>query len=194
GQVDAGDQRADPGDLPGRDRRQRVLVVHARPAHLDLDLARRQIGCGDGSDASLDALVDLLRDEGAELIWDGSGGGHRARIAATRTGSATASRVSVQGWGRPYTRPSRARTRSQPTVEENVMSDLVVITFTTQDAGLAALKHIRDVEHATGLTLSDTACSEKDADGKVHVKNEVSSGTEVGAVGAGLLGLLLGVV
>ena len=62
------------------------------------------------------------------------------------------------------------------------MSDLVVITFTTQDAGLAALKHIRDVEHASGLTLSDTAVVEKDADGKVHVKNEVSSGTEVGAV------------
>ena len=65
------------------------------------------------------------------------------------------------------------------------MSDLVVITFTTQDAGLAALKHIRDVEHASGLTLSDTAVVEKDADGKVHVKNEV---------GGGLLGLLLGVV
>ena len=74
------------------------------------------------------------------------------------------------------------------------MSDLVVIAFTTQDAGLAALKHIRDVEHATGLSLSDTAVVEKDADGKVHVKNEVSSGTEIGAVGGGLLGLLLGVV
>ena len=73
------------------------------------------------------------------------------------------------------------------------MSDLVVITFTTQDAGLAALKHIRQSEHATGLSLSDTAVVEKDAEGKVHVKNELSSGTEVGAVSGGALGLLLGV-
>lgn len=74
------------------------------------------------------------------------------------------------------------------------MSDLVVITFTTQDAGLAALKHIREVEHVTGLSLSDTAVVEKDAEGKVHVKNELSSGTEIGALGGGALGLLLGVV
>ncbi len=73
------------------------------------------------------------------------------------------------------------------------MSDLVVITFTTQDAGLAALKHVRESEHATDLRLSDTAVVEKDAEGKIHVKNELSSGTEVGAVSGGLLGLLLGV-
>jgi uncharacterized membrane protein len=71
------------------------------------------------------------------------------------------------------------------------MSDLVVITFAKQDAGLAALHHIRDSEGATGLTLADTAVVEKDAEGKVHVKNELSSGTEAGAVGGGFLGLLL---
>ena len=74
------------------------------------------------------------------------------------------------------------------------MSDLVVITFAKQDAGLAALKHLREMEGATGLHLNDTAVVEKDAEGKIHVKNEVSSGTEAGAVGGGLLGLLLGFV
>ena len=74
------------------------------------------------------------------------------------------------------------------------MSDLVVITFAKQDAGLAALKHLREMEDATGLHLNDTAVVEKDAQGEIHVKNEVSSGTEVGAVGGGLLGLLLGLV
>jgi uncharacterized membrane protein len=74
------------------------------------------------------------------------------------------------------------------------MSDLVVITFAKQDAGLAALKHLREMEGATGLHLNDTAVVEKDAEGKIHVKNEVSSGTETGAVGGGLLGLLLGFV
>jgi uncharacterized membrane protein len=74
------------------------------------------------------------------------------------------------------------------------MSDLVVVTFTTQDAGMAALKHIREVEGATGLHLNDTAVVEKDAAGKIHTRNEVSSGTEAGAVGGGLLGLLLGLV
>jgi uncharacterized membrane protein len=74
------------------------------------------------------------------------------------------------------------------------MSDLVVITFAKQDAGLAALKHLREMEGATGLHLNDTAVVEKDAEGAIHVKNEVSSGTEAGAVGGGLLGLLLGFV
>jgi uncharacterized membrane protein len=78
--------------------------------------------------------------------------------------------------------------------EEDLMSDLVVITFAKQEDGLAALKHIRDSEHAGQLALADTAVVEKDADGTIHVKNEVSSGTEAGAVGGGIVGLLLGFV
>src|SRR5207342_760655 len=78
--------------------------------------------------------------------------------------------------------------------EEDLMSDLVVITFARQEDGLTALKHVRDSEHAGGLTLADTAVVEKDAEGKIHVKNEVSSGTETGAIGGGIVGLLLGFV
>ena len=74
------------------------------------------------------------------------------------------------------------------------MSDLVVVTFTKQDTGMAALRHIREMEGATGLHVNDTAVVEKDAEGKIHRRSEVSSGTEAGAVGGGLLGLLLGFV
>jgi len=74
------------------------------------------------------------------------------------------------------------------------MSDLVVIAFTRETDGLAALKHIREMEGQSGLSLVDSAVVEKDPDGKIHVRNEVSSTTEMGAVGGGLLGLMLGLV
>ena len=57
GQVDPGDERADPGDLAVRAGRQAVLVVDARPGDPDLDLARRQVGLGEVADAALDAVV-----------------------------------------------------------------------------------------------------------------------------------------
>ena len=43
-EVDARDERADPGDLAVGPRRQAVLVVDARPGDPDLDLAGRQVG------------------------------------------------------------------------------------------------------------------------------------------------------
>ena len=54
GEVDPGDQRADPGDLAVGDRGERVLVVDARPVDADLDLARRQVRRGEVADAALD--------------------------------------------------------------------------------------------------------------------------------------------
>ena len=76
------------------------------------------------------------------------------------------------------------------------MSDtsLIVITFDREDEASQVLRSIRGVEHAGQMHLDDTAVIVKGADGKVHVKNELSSGTEYGAVGGGLLGLLLGSV
>jgi uncharacterized membrane protein len=71
------------------------------------------------------------------------------------------------------------------------MSDLVAITFATEDQAPAALRTIRSVEREGRIALEDTAVVTKDADGKVHLQNEASSGTETGAAAGALLGGLL---
>jgi uncharacterized membrane protein len=74
------------------------------------------------------------------------------------------------------------------------MSDLVVITFGDEAGGPAALRAMKDAERNAGLALRDVAAVVKGADGKVNTHNEVSSTTATGAVGGGVLGLLLGMV
>jgi uncharacterized membrane protein len=70
------------------------------------------------------------------------------------------------------------------------VSELVVISFDAEaDAG-STLKRLRDVQKAGQLGLEDTAVIAKDPDGKVHVKNEWSSGAEAGALIGGAVGLL----
>jgi uncharacterized membrane protein len=71
------------------------------------------------------------------------------------------------------------------------MSDLVAITFEREEDALAALGSIRALEADGRIGPEDTAVVTKDADGKVHVKNELSSGTETGAVVGAVLGSLL---
>lgn len=71
------------------------------------------------------------------------------------------------------------------------MSQLIVITFDNPDDAGKALKSLRQVEKSGHLKLIDTAVIVKDAEGKTHVKNEVSSGTETGAVIGGILGPFL---
>jgi len=74
------------------------------------------------------------------------------------------------------------------------MSTLVAITFPGEGDAKAALGSVRALEHEGGIGVEDTAVVNKDADGKVHVKNEASSGTETGAVVGAVLGSLLFVV
>lgn len=74
------------------------------------------------------------------------------------------------------------------------MSDLVVITFPDETSGPAALQAMREAQRNAGLALKDVACVVKDASGKVQTHNEVSSTTATGAIGGGILGLLLGLV
>ena len=72
------------------------------------------------------------------------------------------------------------------------MSDLVAITFSGVDAARAALASVRALEHSDKIALEDTAVVTKQADGSVHIDNEMSSGTETGAaVGAILGGMLM---
>ncbi|HEY1291779.1 MAG TPA: DUF1269 domain-containing protein [Chloroflexota bacterium] len=69
--------------------------------------------------------------------------------------------------------------------------DLIVIQFDDPEKAGAALKGIREQQKENQLHLNDTAIIRKDADGKIHKVNEVSSATEIGAVAGGGLGLLL---
>jgi uncharacterized membrane protein len=71
------------------------------------------------------------------------------------------------------------------------MSNLVVITFEGEETAAEAMANVRTVERAGGLGLTDTAVITKDGAGKVHVKNEWSSGTEKGAVVGGVLGAMM---
>ena len=71
------------------------------------------------------------------------------------------------------------------------MSSLVVITFDSPDEAQNVLDILRGQSKYGNISLDDTAVVSKDADGKVHVKNNVSHGTMVATGIGALLGLLL---
>jgi len=71
------------------------------------------------------------------------------------------------------------------------MSDLIVIAFDEADDAAEALRTIREIEREGGIHLTDTAVVTKNADGSTHVKNELSTDTESGAVIGAVLGLIL---
>ena len=72
------------------------------------------------------------------------------------------------------------------------MKDLVVVTFANESDGAAALARVRELAAAGQLDVADSAVITKDANGKTHASNEVSSDTKTGTIIGGMLGLLLG--
>ncbi len=74
------------------------------------------------------------------------------------------------------------------------MSRIVVIAFDTESQAREAMGALRNVEKQGGIKFEDTAIVTHRADGKMEVKNEASSATEVGAVVGGLIGGVVFVV
>lgn len=72
------------------------------------------------------------------------------------------------------------------------MSNLVVITFDDAEQAGEVRKALKEMERRGALSLDDAAVIAKDAEGKIHTKDEVDSGVGAGAVGGSLLGLLVG--
>jgi len=71
------------------------------------------------------------------------------------------------------------------------MSNLVVITFADPDEAAKLHDTLQSGQKAGYISLEDMAVITKDEEGEVHVTNEVDRGVKVGAVGGGLLGLLI---
>jgi uncharacterized membrane protein len=71
------------------------------------------------------------------------------------------------------------------------MNQLIVIAFDHFDDAHSALSDLRDLERDGRIRFEDTALVERDPDGKVHVKNEVSGTTETAAVVGAVIGGLL---
>ena len=71
------------------------------------------------------------------------------------------------------------------------MSDLIVVSFDKLEDARSAMASMRELEHQDAVKFEDTAIVERAADGKVHVKNELSGTTETGAVIGAFIGAFL---
>jgi len=71
------------------------------------------------------------------------------------------------------------------------MSELLVLTFDDTEQAVAALEALKKAGTSGYLKIDDAAVIVKDESGKIDVKNQTDTGTKWGAVGGGLIGLIL---
>jgi len=72
------------------------------------------------------------------------------------------------------------------------MSYLIAVTFDNEEEAGKVRETLRKEQKGGDISLDDSAVVVKDADGKVHLKDEIDRGVKAGAVGGSLLGLLIG--
>lgn len=71
------------------------------------------------------------------------------------------------------------------------MSELVVLTFNDTHQAGEVLEALKRIEKSVQVRIDDAAVIVKDENGKVHLKNQLDKSTKWGAVGGGVLGLML---
>jgi uncharacterized membrane protein len=71
------------------------------------------------------------------------------------------------------------------------MSNLIVITFNDTHQAGEAFQSLKNVQSQGDFKLDDAAVVVKEESGKVEVKNTLDTGVKFGALGGGVLGLLL---
>jgi uncharacterized membrane protein len=71
------------------------------------------------------------------------------------------------------------------------MSEWIVIVFDNTEEAQLVREKLRGLENSGDLSLDDAQVIARDAEGKVHSKGQIDRGVGVGAVGGGLVGLLL---
>jgi uncharacterized membrane protein len=74
------------------------------------------------------------------------------------------------------------------------MSQLIVIKFDDAEQAGKVREALRAQEKQGLIKMEDAEVIVRDAEGKIERKGEVDRGVKIGAVGGGLLGLLLGLV
>ena len=71
------------------------------------------------------------------------------------------------------------------------MSELIVLTFNDTEQAGQALEALKKERSGGYLKIDDAAVIVKNESGKIDVKNQRDTGTKWGAVGGGLIGLIL---
>ena len=72
------------------------------------------------------------------------------------------------------------------------MSYWIVVTFDDPVRAGQVRDEIMSMQKESQISLDDSAVVVKDADGKIHVHNEMDSGVKTGAIGGSLVGVLIG--
>jgi hypothetical protein len=71
------------------------------------------------------------------------------------------------------------------------MAELIVLTFDDTEQAGEVLEALKDLQHEGQVKINDAAVIVKLESGKVEIKKRLDTGVKRGAIGGGLLGLLL---